>query len=93
MQATGMQWTYRIGLPLGVVAGIAATVATHLAAPDCDEGAGVTVGAAPRQDVAIGGLDDGEYVTRALICHLFPLASDALQIWSKISREISVERC
>jgi hypothetical protein len=51
------------------VAGVAATMATDLAPPDSNEGARVAVGAAPGQDVAIGGLHDGEDVTGALVCH------------------------
>lgn len=61
--------TYRL-LSLGVVAGIAATVTTHLATPDGDERACIAVRAAPGQDVAIGGLDNDEDVTGALVCHV-----------------------
>lgn len=50
-------------LRLCVVAGVAATVAADLAAPDGHEGTRVAVRTAPCQDVAIGGLDDGKDVT------------------------------
>jgi hypothetical protein len=51
------------------VAGIAATVATDLAAPDGHEGSGVAIRAPPCQDVAIRRLNDGEDVTGALVGH------------------------
>lgn len=62
-------------LRLGAVTSIAPTVATDLAAPDGDEGAGGAIGAAPGQDVAIGSLDDGEDVTRALVGHCFGMST------------------
>lgn len=52
-----------------IVAGVAATMATDLAPPDSNEGARVAVGAAPGQDVAIGGLHNGEDMAGALVCH------------------------
>lgn len=51
------------------MAAIAAAMSTDLAAPDSHEGARVTVGATPRQDVAISSLDDGKFVTGALVGH------------------------
>lgn len=42
---------------------------TDLAPPDGHEGARVAVGAAPRQDVAIGRLDNGKDMTGALVGH------------------------
>lgn len=56
-------------LRLRVVTGIASTMATDLAAPDCHKRTRVAVGTAPCQDVPIGGLDDGKDVTRALVGH------------------------
>ncbi|KAJ5267250.1 hypothetical protein N7478_010058 [Penicillium angulare] len=56
-------------LCFSIVAGIAATIATDLAAPDGYEGARVAARAAPSQDVPVGGLDDYKNVTRALVCH------------------------
>ncbi|KAJ5414756.1 hypothetical protein N7509_001383 [Penicillium cosmopolitanum] len=41
-------------------------MATDLAPPDSNEGARVAVGAAPGQDVAIGGLHNGEDMAGAL---------------------------
>lgn len=52
-----------------IVAGVTATMATDLAPPDSNEGARVAVGAAPGQDVAIGGLHNGEDVAGTLVCH------------------------
>lgn len=46
-------------------------MATDLAAPDSDKGAGGTVGTAPGEDIAIGSLDDGEDVAGALVCHFW----------------------
>jgi hypothetical protein len=48
---------------------VAPVVTTDLAAPDGHKGAGVAVGAAPGQDVAVSALDNGEYMTGALVCH------------------------
>lgn len=56
-------------LRLGAVTSIAPTVATDLAAPDSDEGAGGAIGATPGQDVAVGRLDNGKDVTGALVGH------------------------
>ena len=44
-------------------------MATDLAAPDGHKGARVAVGAAPRQDVAVGCLHNGEDVAGALVGH------------------------
>ena len=64
------QRTYRSALGLlRVVACVAPTVATHLAAPDRYEGPGVAIRAPPSQNVAIRRLDDGEDVTGALVGH------------------------
>lgn len=62
-------WRWRVLTAFGVVAGIAARMAAELAAPDGHEGARVAVGAAPGEDVAIGGLHNGEDVAGALVCH------------------------
>jgi hypothetical protein len=51
------------------VAAVAAAMSTDLAPPDSHKGARITVGATPRQDVAISSLDDGEFVTGALVGH------------------------
>lgn len=51
------------------MAAVAATVATDLASPDSHKGARVAIGATPRQDIAIGGLDNGEFMTGALVGH------------------------
>lgn len=56
-------------LCLGIVAGIASTMATDLAPPDRDKWTRVAVGAAPCQDVAIGGLHDGKDMSGALVGH------------------------
>lgn len=58
-------------LALGVVAGITATVAADLAAPDSDEGTGGAIRAAPSQNIAICSLDDGEDMAGALVCHCY----------------------
>lgn len=58
-----------MNLALGIVAGIASKVATDLAPPDGDEGARVAIRATPRQDVAVGSLDNGVLVTGALVGH------------------------
>lgn len=52
-----------------IVASVAATMATGLAAPDGHEGTGVAVGTAPSQDITIGGLDDSKDMTGALVGH------------------------
>lgn len=51
------------------MAAIAAAMSTDLAPPDSHKGARVAVRATPCQDVAIGGLDDGEDMTGALVGH------------------------
>lgn len=56
-------------LRLGRMAVVATVVAAELAAPDGPEGTRVAVGAAPGQDVAVGSLDNGEYMTGALVGH------------------------
>lgn len=56
-------------LCFGIVAGVASAMPTDLAPPDGDKGARVAVRAAPRQDVAIGSLDDGKDMTGALVGH------------------------
>lgn len=52
-----------------IVASVAATMATGLAAPDGHKGTGVAIGTAPSQDIAISGLDDGKNMTGALVGH------------------------
>ena len=42
---------------------------TDLAPPDSHKGARVAVRTTPRQDVAIGGLDDGEDMAGTLVGH------------------------
>ncbi|OJJ47056.1 hypothetical protein ASPZODRAFT_141822 [Penicilliopsis zonata CBS 506.65] len=49
-------------------------MATDLAPPDCHKWTRVAVRAPPGEDVAICSLDDGERVTRALVCHLGKVA-------------------
>lgn len=49
---------------------IAPTMTTDLAPPNGHKRSRVTVGAAPRQDVAIGSLDNGEDVPGALVGHV-----------------------
>jgi hypothetical protein len=49
---------------------IAAAMPADLAAPDGHKRPGGAVGAAPGEDVAVGGLDDGEGVAGALVCHV-----------------------
>lgn len=51
------------------MAAVAATVTTDLAAPDSHKGARVAIRATPRQDVSIGGLDNGKYMAGALVGH------------------------
>lgn len=51
------------------MAGIAPTMPADLASPDGDEWTRVAVGAAPCQDVAIGGLHNGEDMPGALVGH------------------------
>lgn len=58
---------------------VAPTVATHLAAPDRDEGPGVAIRAPPCQNIAIGGLDDSENVTGALVGHFDVVV---ISVWS-----------
>lgn len=52
------------------VACVTATVATDLAAPDGHKRSRIAVGTAPGQDIPIGGLHDGEYMSGALIGHV-----------------------
>lgn len=56
-------------LGLGRVAAVATIIAADLAMPNSNEGARVAVRAAPCKNVAVGRLDNGEYVAGALICH------------------------
>jgi hypothetical protein len=56
-------------LSFGIVAGIAATMATGLAAPDRHKWSRVTIGTTPSENIAIGSLDNGEDVTGALVGH------------------------
>lgn len=64
------------------MAGIAATVAADLAAPDGHEWTRAAVGAAPGQDVAVGGLHDGEHMPRALVGHFcLSCSADVLRRW------------
>lgn len=60
----------RVGqLTLALLAGIAAVPPTEHALPDGDEGSRVAVGAAPDEDVAVGGLDGLELVRARWVCH------------------------
>ena len=61
------------------VACVTATVATDLAAPDGHKRPRIAVGAAPSQDIPIGGLHDGEDMSRALVGH-FDAISDCVSI-------------
>lgn len=57
-------------LRFGGVACVTATVATDLAAPDGHKRSRIAVGTAPGQDIPIGGLHDGEYMSGALVGHV-----------------------
>lgn len=51
------------------MARMTATVTTYLASPDRDKRTRVAVGAVPGQNVAVGGLHNGEDVAGALVGH------------------------
>lgn len=57
---------------------VAPVVATDLAAPDGPKGTRVAVGAAPGQDVAVGGLDNCEDMAGALVGHCVVVGDDSV---------------